>query len=114
MPETNLPLEITPRAVKRRMDEGERLLLLDVREPYEQQRAAIDGAELIPMHRVPANLPHIENLAGGAAVVVFCHHGIRSLQAANWLRKQGVGNCQSMAGGIDRWSAEVDPTVVRY
>jgi len=45
---------------------------------------------------------------------VFCHHGVRSLSVVDWLRRQGVENCQSMAGGIDRWSLEIDPAVRRY
>lgn len=47
-------------------------------------------------------------------VVFFCHHGMRSLDVANWLRAQGVAHAKSMAGGIDRWSAEIDPKVPRY
>ena len=53
-------------------------------------------------------------MADEAPVVVFCHHGIRSLQVVNWLHEQGVTNCLSMAGGIDRWSAEIDAGVPRY
>ena len=47
-------------------------------------------------------------------IVVLCHHGMRSLQVVGWLREQGVENCTSMAGGIDRWSLEIDPKVPRY
>ena len=114
MPQDNTPLETTPRDVKKRLDAGERLYLIDVREPYEHQQANIAGAELIPMRNIPANLQQIDAKADEAPVIVFCHHGMRSLQTVNWLREQGVAACQSMAGGIDRWSCEVDPSVRRY
>lgn len=109
-----MPIEVTPVEVKRRIDAGEKLYLIDVREPYEHQQANIKGAELIPMRTVPANLQHIEGLSDEAPIIVFCHHGVRSLQVANWLREHGVENCQSMSGGIDRWSNEADRTVPRY
>lgn len=107
-------MEVTPAEVKRRLDAGERLSLLDVREPYEHQQSSIASADLIPMRTVPANLQRIEGMSDEGAIVVFCHHGMRSLQVVNWLREQGIANCQSMSGGIDRWSCEVDPSVPRY
>lgn len=110
----NLPLEVTPLEVKRRLDAGERLALVDVREPEEHRAAHIEGAQLVPMRTIPANLQSIEGLSDEADVVVFCHHGVRSLQVVNWLREQGVANATSMAGGIDRWSTEIDPAVPRY
>ena len=105
-------MEIAPREVKRRLDEGERIRLIDVREPLEHQLARIEGAELIPMGSVPAALPSLDS--GDAPLVVYCHHGVRSLHVVAWLRQQGVEDALSMAGGIDRWSLEVDPTVPRY
>jgi rhodanese-related sulfurtransferase len=109
-----MPLEVTPAEVKRRLDAGERLSLIDVREPYEHQQASILGAALIPMRTVPANLQTIEGKSDEGAIVVFCHHGMRSLQVVNWLREQGVLNSQSMSGGIHGWSCDVDPAVPRY
>ncbi|HTS51410.1 MAG TPA: rhodanese-like domain-containing protein [Bryobacteraceae bacterium] len=109
-----LPLEITPQDVKRRVEAGERLTLIDVREPPEFQTARIAGAELIPMRTVPAELQRLDAAADDSTLVVFCHHGVRSLNVVNWLRQQGVASCQSMAGGIDRWSLEIDPSVPRY
>jgi rhodanese-related sulfurtransferase len=97
-----------------RMDSGDKIALIDVREPGEFQQARIEGAALIPMRTVPAELQRLEGLSDEGTVVVFCHHGVRSLQVVNWLREQGVAGCQSMAGGIDRWSLEVDATVPRY
>jgi rhodanese-related sulfurtransferase len=108
------PLEIAPQDVKRRLDAGERLTLIDVREPAEFQAARIAGAELIPMRTIPAQLQRLEAAADDSTLVVFCHHGVRSLNVVNWLREQGVASCQSMAGGIDRWSLEIDPAIPRY
>ena len=109
-----LPLEITPAEVHQRLQSGEKLALIDVREPFEFDRARIDGAELIPMRAVPAELQRLDAQADTAPLIVFCHHGVRSLNVVAWLRKQGVAACQSMAGGIDRWSLEIDPNVPRY
>ena len=110
----SLPWEITPREVKRKMDAGEALHLIDVREPVEFKITRIEGAELVPMNSVPAALQKLEAQADEGTLIVFCHHGVRSLQVVNWLREQGLGECQSMAGGIDRWSLEVDGGVGRY
>ena len=104
-------LEITPREVKQRLDRGEQLLLVDVREPHEHATCRIEGAVLIPMGSIPANL---QKLDGDEDVICFCHHGMRSLDVASWLRAQGVKSAKSMAGGIDRWSVEIDPKVPRY
>jgi rhodanese-related sulfurtransferase len=112
--ESVFPFEITPQEVRQRLDAGDKLMLIDVREPGEFQQARIEGAELIPMRTVPAGLPHLEAQAEDALLVVYCHHGVRSLNVVNWLREQGVSACTSMAGGIDRWSLEIDPTVPRY
>jgi rhodanese-related sulfurtransferase len=114
MTETALPLEITPQDVQRRLQAGEKLALIDVREPAEFQLASIGGAELIPMRTVPAELARLDSQAGDTPLIVFCHHGVRSLNVVHWLREQGVDACQSMAGGIDRWSLEIDPLVARY
>jgi rhodanese-related sulfurtransferase len=104
-------LEITPQDVKSRLDRGEKLLLVDVREAWEHAQCRIEGAELIPMGTIPANLQRLDT---DEDVVFYCHHGMRSLDVANWLRAQGVAGAKSMAGGIDRWSAEIDPKVPRY
>ena len=112
--DATVPYEITPFEVNQRMAAGEKLAFIDVREPSEFQQARIDGAELIPMRTIPAELQHLEALADDAALIVYCHHGVRSLQVVNWLREQGVASCQSLAGGIDRWSLEVDANVPRY
>ncbi len=105
-------LEITPREVKRMLDLGQTLRLIDVREPFEVRQASLAGAEVIPMRTVPQALASFRGQA--APQIVFCHHGMRSLQVVDWLRKQGIPNCKSMSGGIDRWSVEIDPAVPRY
>jgi rhodanese-related sulfurtransferase len=104
-------LEITPAEVKARLERGEHIRLIDVREPEEHAICQIEGAELIPMRTVPQ---HLQSLDGDIDLCVFCHHGVRSLSVVDWLRRQGVENSQSMAGGIDRWSLEIDPQVRRY
>ncbi len=105
-------LQITPRELKQRMDRGEKFLLLDVREPWEHQLARIEGGTLIPLKTLPAE--NLSALEGAAEVICYCHHGIRSLDAASWLRGQGIEGAKSLAGGIERWSREVDPQVPRY
>jgi rhodanese-related sulfurtransferase len=109
-----LPLEVSPQDVKRRMDAAEPLRLVDVREPQEYAIARLEGAELIPMRSVPAELQKLDAAADDATLIVYCHHGVRSLNVVSWLREHGVEACQSMTGGIDAWSCMVDPTVPRY
>lgn len=109
-----MDFEILPSEVKRRLDAGEKLHLIDVREPNEFALARIEGSELIPMRQVPAELQSLEAKTDEAPLIVFCHHGVRSLNVVNWLRQQGIEACQSMAGGIDAWSLGIDPSVPRY
>lgn len=104
-------IEITPSEVKNLLDAGRQLLFVDVREPWEHQTSRIEGATLIPLREIPANLPRFE---AADDIVLFCHHGMRSLDAAAWLRSQGVEGARSMSGGIERWSTEVDVGVPRY
>jgi rhodanese-related sulfurtransferase len=104
-------LELTPSELKQRLDRGERLLLVDVREPWEYNLCCIEGAKLIPLGAVPANL---QSLDTDEDVICYCHHGMRSLDVAVWLRNQGVAGARSLAGGIERWSLEIDPQVPRY
>ena len=107
-------MEVNPEEDRRRIDSGERICLIDVREPNEFQQARIEGAELIPMRTVPAALQQLGAKAGEGTLIVFCHHGVRSLNVVSWLREQGVAACQSMSGGIDQWSRQIDPNVPRY
>jgi rhodanese-related sulfurtransferase len=104
-------MEVAPREVKDMLGRGEKLLFVDVREPWEYQTSHIEGSVLIPLREIPANLPRLE---AAGEVVLFCHHGMRSMDAAAWLRSQGVQGARSMAGGIDRWATEIDPNTPRY
>jgi rhodanese-related sulfurtransferase len=108
------PLEVTPQQVKQRLDAGEKLHLIDVREPQEFAIAKLEGATLVPMRAIPGELQDLEARADEAPLIVYCHHGVRSLNVVHWLREQGLENCQSLAGGIEAWSATVDPSVPRY
>lgn len=108
------PFEVAPAEVRRRLDSGETLSLIDVREPAEYEIAHIEGSQLVPMSTVPEKLTDLEGKSDNGALIVFCHHGVRSANVVNWLRGQGISQCQSMAGGIERWSSEVDPAVPRY
>ena len=89
----------------------EKPLLLDVREPWEHERASIAGARLVPMREVPARLAEIDP---GKDVVAICHHGGRSAQVAVFLEKNGYGKVHNLVGGIDAWSRTVDPAVPTY
>jgi len=104
-------LEITPTDVKARLDSGEKLVLIDVREPWEHQLCRIEGATLVPLGSLAASL---QTLPDVDEVICYCHHGMRSLDAAAWLRFQGIEKAKSLAGGIERWSVEIDPNVPRY
>lgn len=107
-----LPIEITPAQVSQLLKEGLPVRLIDVREPAEHAICHIEGAALIPMQYIPARLQELDDPE--TRLIVFCHHGVRSLSVAEWLRRQGVENCQSMTGGIDLWSVGIDPDVPRY
>jgi rhodanese-related sulfurtransferase len=107
-------LEVTPQEVKQRIDAGEKLHLIDVREPSEHSLARIEGGELIPMRQVPGELQGLEARADAGPLIVYCHHGVRSLNVVHWLREQGIEACQSMSGGIDAWSLQIDSSVPRY
>jgi len=87
------------------------LVLLDVREPWEYATAKIEGSLLLPMGDIPANL---QKLDPEAHIVTICHSGVRSMNVAVWLRNHGLEKVQSLRGGIDAWSREIDPNVPRY
>ena len=106
-------LEITCHQVKAKLDEGQDLVLLDCREPAEHHIVHLQGARLIPMNEIPDRLSELP--AGrDAEIVVYCHHGFRSLQVATWLKQRGFDDVKSLAGGIDQWAIEIDPHLPRY
>jgi rhodanese-related sulfurtransferase len=90
-------------------------LLLDVREPWELQTACVreDGFELlrIPMREVPARLAELDPARPTACL---CHHGMRSLQVANYLTQNGFTDVVNLQGGINAWSQDIDPSVPCY
>jgi len=104
--------ELTAEEVKTKIDAGDSFTLLDVREPWEFETARIDGAKLIPMGDVPSRAH--QELDPEDHIIVLCHHGVRSMNVTVWLRQQGFEKAQSMRGGIDAWSRQVDETVPKY
>lgn len=106
-------MEIDVKEVHELQQSSESCLLLDCREPMEVQLVNINGAMHIPMQETPNRLEELEPHRN-ERIVVFCHHGMRSLQVAQWLRSQGYDKVQTMAGGIDQWAAEIDPEMIRY
>jgi monothiol glutaredoxin len=102
--------DMQPEELKRLVDAGETLHLIDVRPPDERERAAIDGAVALD----EGGMTHIESLPRDALLVFYCHTGQRSRGAAEHFRLQGFSNVHNLDGGIDAWSKIVDPGVPRY
>ncbi len=107
-------LELSPQETELCLNRSPKPLMIDVREPDEFAVTRIDGARLIPMQEIPKELQTLEALSDERDLIFICHHGVRSLQVVAWLRARGVENCFSMAGGIDRWSREINPEMPRY
>ena len=103
------PLSVTELNQKRQQNQA--LFLLDVREPNEYQYAHIADSVLIPLRQIP-NL--LTDLNLDDEIVVVCHHGMRSQQAAQYLVQQGFKNVSNLTGGIDAWSCTCDSSVPRY
>lgn len=103
--------ELTPAALQPRLDDDDAPLLLDVREPWELTLAALPQALNIPMAQLPDRLGELDR---SREIVVMCHHGSRSLQVAVFLKHNGFESVFNLAGGIDAWSADVDPGVPLY
>ena len=102
---------LSPQHLRERLDAGEALVVLDVREPEEIAIARLDGAVEIPMQDIPARLAELDSTA---EIVVVCHHGMRSAHVASFLAEQGFARVANLTGGIDAWSLTVDPSVARY
>jgi rhodanese-related sulfurtransferase len=107
----SLPDEISVAELKRMHDDGEPLLLLDVREPDEVATASLDFAKHIPMANVPERLAELPK---DRPIVVMCHSGKRSGRVTRYLRESGFPNATNLAGGIEDWSVEIDSSVPRY
>jgi len=106
-----LDYEISPADAAALLRES-KVRIIDVREPWEFATARIEGSVPMPMGDVPARAH--QELDPDERLVVLCHHGIRSMNVAVWLRGQGFEQAQSLRGGISAWSAEVDPAVRQY
>ena len=103
--------DITPRELSERLRRGDAIALIDVREPYEWRIARIEGARLIPLGRIGMSAPELDR---DREIVLYCHHGSRSLAAGEHLVAQGFDRVWNLSGGIDRWSEEVDASVPTY
>lgn len=97
--------------LKNKIEQDEPLFLLDVREPHEFKFANIANSTLIPLNQIPQRLGELD---AEQDIVVICHHGMRSMQAAHFLVNAGFKNITNLMGGIDAWSRECDGSVARY
>jgi adenylyltransferase/sulfurtransferase len=102
--------QMTVKELKQKLDAGDNVLVLDVREPYEYQIANI-GGKLIPQNDVPQRLAEIDR---DREVVVHCRTGGRSQRVAEFLKQSGYSNVANLAGGIHAWSDEIDPSIPKY
>lgn len=109
----NIPLEIDCKSVKAKLDAKADFLLVDCRENDEYQKVHIDRAKLIPMSVIQDKIGELEPHKQ-REIVVYCHHGGRSLKVTHWLRSQGFLNVKSMAGGVDQWAVDIDSKLPRY
>lgn len=91
-------------------------LIIDCREPDEWRICRIDGAVLVPLGEIEERSDELRELVedDASAIVVYCHHGVRSFTAASLLQGKGLRGARSLAGGIDQWSLAIDPCVPRY
>ncbi len=103
--------EITPRELRRRLDDGAPPLLLDVREAAELAICHLAGAVHVPMGDVPARLHELDP---DREIVVYCHHGQRSAAVVAFLERHEFANVANLVGGIERWALEIDPATPRY
>jgi rhodanese-related sulfurtransferase len=102
--------EITPTELQQLLAGDNPPSLIDVREEGEAAICSIDGSTLIPMNSLPQRLQEIPR---DRPVALYCHGGMRSMMAGQWLSQQGF-DALSLAGGIDRWAREVEPSMTRY
>jgi adenylyltransferase/sulfurtransferase len=103
--------EIGARELAERLERGDELDLIDVREPHEFEIARIPGARLIPLNSLPARAAELDS---SREVVLHCHHGQRSMRALEFLRQAGFRKLKNLRGGIDQWARQVDPSTPRY
>jgi len=106
-----LEFEISPELVSEMSEAGENLILLDVREDWEWEKAHLEGAIHIPLDELPARIAELDPRS---EIIVYCHHGDRSIDGCLCLWEQGFRKIRSLTGGIEAWSELVDPSVPRY
>ena len=104
-------MEMSPQEVAEALSSSESIQLIDVRGPDEHELASIKGAKLLTQELSDEIVTSWDK---DAAIILYCHHGVRSLNAAKFLNQKGFTNVRSMTGGIDAWSTEVDSDVPRY
>lgn len=105
------PADVTPAELKQRLDSGEALHLIDVREPYEAKICRIDGARLLPLDALPKLLEELER---NDTYVVHCRSGVRSAEAVDVLTQAGFSDVHNLRGGILAWASQVDPRMPIY
>jgi rhodanese-related sulfurtransferase len=108
-----VPRQITVHDLAAKLKAREPVYLLDVRQPWEHELVALPGSVHFPLQQLASRAAEVQPPAE-ALIVVYCHHGIRSLSGAGLLERHGLTNVVSLAGGIDAWSLEIDPQVPRY
>ncbi len=106
-------LEITVHELNEMRESNAPHMLVDCRRPDEFEFCRIDGALHIPMNETPARIGEFQSNAD-QPIIVYCHHGIRSLNVVQWLQQQALTTARSMAGGIDMWTEQIDPSVNKY
>ncbi len=104
-------IDISPTEVKALLDAGEQVTILDVRNPPEYEICHLEGSVFIPVSELEDRM---EELDPSHFIVAHCHHGPRSTRAVGMLKEAGFTQVKNMAGGIDSWSTDVDPSIVRY
>jgi adenylyltransferase/sulfurtransferase len=97
--------------IKQRLDRGEKVTWLDVREQWEYDLARIEGAKLIPLRELETRR---SELNPDDEIIVYCHMGVRSLKAIECLNRHGFTKLKNLSGGIEAWSTTADPSVPRY
>lgn len=105
--------QINPPQLRAWLDDTARTppVLLDVREAWELERAALDGVVWMPMREVPARVAELDP---AAEIVVVCHHGVRSFHIARFLEQQGFGRVYNLSSGVEGWARQVDPSMQTY
>ncbi len=103
--------QLTPAQLKERLANETAPVILDVREPWEVAVCALPGVRHIPMRDIPTQA---EQLPRDQDIVVLCHHGIRSQHVAGFLERLGFERLYNLAGGIDAWARDVEPSMAKY